>query len=83
MDYIYDSLDLFSNASKIAFAQEDTELEARCESWLGKIYDKALKKETKAILHFNNVMRLAQALRPKDVTTTQWYRDAMKAKTEI
>ena len=49
MDYIYDSLDLFNNASKIAFAQSDTELEARCEVWLGKIYDKALKKESKAV----------------------------------
>ena len=71
MDEVYDALDLFSNASKVAFAQNDVELEARCEAWLGKIYEKALKKESKAIGHFSNVIRLAVTMRDgKDVTRT-------------
>ena len=69
MDEVYDALDLFSNASKVAFAQNDVELEARCEAWLGKIYEKALKKESKAIGHYSNVIRLAVTLRDgRDVT---------------
>ena len=69
MDEVYDALDLFSNASKVAFAQEDVELEARCEAWLGKIYEKALKKESKAVGHYSNVVRLAVTMRDgRDVT---------------
>ena len=70
MDEIYDALDSFGNASKLAFEHEDLEMEAQCEAWLGKIYNKALKKESKAMSHFNNVVRLANTLRPRDVTQT-------------
>ena len=45
MDEVYDALDSFGNASKLAFEHDDTEMEARCEAWIGKIYHKALKKE--------------------------------------
>jgi len=38
MDEIYDALDSFGNASKLAF-DLDIELEARCEAWIGKIYE--------------------------------------------
>ena len=38
MDEIYDALDSFGNASSLAFDQHDIELEARCEAWIGKIY---------------------------------------------
>ena len=71
MDEVYDALDLFSNASKVAFAQNDVELEARCEAWLGKIYEKALKKETKAMGHYSNVIRLAVTLRDGTDVTRQ------------
>ena len=83
MDEVYDALDLFTNASKVAFAQNDLELEARCEAWLGKIYDKALKKESKALSHYSNVVRLAVTMKPKDVTGTEWYREAKQAKDAI
>ena len=39
MDEVYDALDSFSNASKLAFEHEDLEMEARCEAWIGKIYN--------------------------------------------
>lgn len=52
MDEVMDSLDLFNNASKVAFVQDDLELEARCEAWIGKLYEKALKKESKAMTHY-------------------------------
>lgn len=79
MDEVYDALDSFGNASKLAFEHDDTEMEAQCEAWIGKIYHKALKKEPKAMTHFNNVVRLANSLRPKDVTQTEWYRDSKQA----
>ena len=83
MDSIYDALDIFNSASKIAFAHDDFELEARCEAQIGKIYNLALKKESKAMTHFNNVIRLAMALRPKDVTNTDWYREVQTTKEAI
>ena len=83
MDSIYDALDIFNNASKIAFTQNDFELEARCEAEIGKLYNLALKKESKAMTHFNNVVRLAMALRPKDVTNNAWYREVQTTKEAI
>lgn len=68
MDEVMDALDSFGNASKLAFEHEDLEMEAQCEAWLGKIYHEAIKKEQKAVNHFNNVVRLANSLRPRDVT---------------
>jgi len=59
MDEVYDALDSYGSASKIAFEHQDLEMEARCEAEIGKIYNKALKKESKAMSHFNNVVRLA------------------------
>ena len=43
-------------------------MEAQCEAWIGKIYNMALKKESKALSHYKCVIRLANSLRPKDVT---------------
>ena len=76
MDEVYDALDSFNHASKIAFEHNDIELEAKCEAWLGKIYAKCLKKDSKAMTHYNNVVRLANSLKPRDVTKTQWYKDS-------
>ena len=39
MDEVYDALDSFGNASKLAFEHDDLEMEARCEAWIGKIYN--------------------------------------------
>ena len=89
MDEVYDALDSFGAASKIAFAESDIELEARCESWIGKIYHKALKKDAKAMSHFNSVIRLANSLRPRDVTQEEWYKfsketlDAVREKRRL
>ena len=83
LDEVYDALDLFNNASKIAFAEVDLEMEARCEAQLGMIFEKALKKEDKAMLHYNNMVRLEVAMRPKDITRTDWYKKAKKAKDTI
>lgn len=35
MDDIYDALDSFGNASKLAFEHEDIEMEAKCEASIG------------------------------------------------
>ena len=39
MDTIYDAIDCCGNAQKIAFDTNDTELEARTEAFMGKIFD--------------------------------------------
>ena len=44
VDSLYDALDCCSNAQKIAFDNKDTELEARCEAYIGKIFYLGLKK---------------------------------------
>ena len=43
MDEVYDAIDSISMASKIFFAQQDIELEARSEAELGYILHKGLK----------------------------------------
>lgn len=73
MDEVYDAMDHFSSASKMAFEHDDMELEARCEAWLGKLYNNSLKKESKAMTHFNNMIRLSNALKPKDITKESWF----------
>lgn len=83
MDEVYDALDSFGGASKIAFEHQDLELEARCETWIGKIYDKALKKESKAMTHYNNVIRLAESLKPRDVSREPWFKEAKLRLTTI
>ena len=83
MDQLYDALDQFGNASKLAFEHEDIEMEAKCEAWIGKIFHKALRKETKALSHLNSVVRLANCLRPRDVSQTEWYRESKQALDEI
>lgn len=62
MDLLYDALDCYSNASKIGFALEDVELEARCEARIAKVYYLAMKKESKAATHFHNAIRLSHSL---------------------
>lgn len=65
MDTIYDSIDCCNMAQKTAFELEDTELEVRCEAFLGKIYYMGIKKLDKAKRHLSNTMRLEITLRPK------------------
>lgn len=75
MDEVYDALDSFGSASKLAFEHQDLELEARCETMIGKIYDKAMRKESKAMGHYNNVIRLAESMRPRDITREPWFKE--------
>ena len=83
MDEVYDALDFFFNASKIAFAQDDLELEARCEAQLGKLYNMALKNENKAMRHYTNVIRLSSGMIQIRVQNTEWYKEAKKIKEAI
>ena len=83
MDDVYDAMDSISTASKIAFTQSDIELEARCEAELGYILHMGIKKESKAMVHYHNMARLAASRRPKDLTGEEWYKKAKKAMEEI
>lgn len=67
MDAVYSSLDAYNVAGKLAFDNKDTELEAKTESLIGKIWYKALKKDQKARGHFYNSTRLANTLYPRNV----------------
>ena len=73
MDIIYDSIDCSNAAQKIAFEHHDTELEVRCEAYLGKIYYMGLKKRDKAKKHLSNTIRLENTLRPKSFQNEDWF----------
>jgi len=81
MDLIYDSLDryrealMFTNCFK-ENANADIELEAICCSKLGKIFHKIMKDETKAHLYVKQSIELGLTMRPKNVATEKWYKEA-------
>lgn len=83
MDEVYDALDSFGSASKLAFEFQDIEMEAKCEAMIGKIYDKALRKDSKAMTHYKNVVRLCESLRPRNLTQEPWYRETKRAADAI
>ena len=72
MDDCTDALDCLSRAAKLAF-EKDTELEAKCEAFTGKIFYKGLVNIKKAKLHLTNAIRLAVTLLPKDVSGEAWH----------
>ena len=74
MDGIYDAIDCSNNAQKIAFEHRDTELEVRCEAFLGKIYYMGLHKLVKAKRHLSNTVRLEFTLRPRDCSNEPWFK---------
>ena len=82
MDDCSDSIDCLTRASKLAF-EKDTELEAKCEAFVGKIYYKGLVNLKKAKLHLFNALRLALTLHPKDVSGEAWHQLATKQLQEI
>ena len=73
MDTIYDSIDCCCNAQKISFDCQDTELEARCEAFMGKIFYKGLIKPVKAKRHLSNAIRLESTLRPSNCFAEPWF----------
>ena len=83
MDEVYDAMDSISLASKIAFAQDDIELEARSEAELGYILHKGLKQESKAMVHYHNMVRLVSARKPKDLTDEPWFKKGKEAMNGI
>lgn len=58
MDCVYDSLDAFNRAGKLAFGV-DMELEAISEGLIGKVWYKALKNNHKARPHLYDCVRLS------------------------
>ena len=82
MDDCTSALDCCNNAAKLAF-EKDTEVEAQCEAFAGKIYYKGLVNITKAKFHFTNCVKLSQVLKPKDVSQEPWYLLAAKLLQEI
>ena len=73
IDGIYDSLDCCGNSQKMAFEMRDTELEARCEAFIGRIYYKGLKKLPQAKRHMSNSIRLENTLRPRNCSGEAWF----------
>ena len=83
MDLIYDALDAFNLAGKLALKHKDTELEAISESNLGNLWSKALKNDKRAKEHLYNCVRVANTLYPRDVHSMPWYNRASNQLQEI
>ena len=73
MDIIYDAIDCCGNASKIAFENQDTELEMRCEAFRGMMFYLGLRNLIKAKRHLLNTVRLEPTLRPRDCSAESWF----------
>ena len=73
IDIIYDAIDCCGNAQKIAFESQDTEIETRCEAFMGKIFFKGLKNLKKAKTHLSNAIRLENTLRPRNCVSEPWF----------
>ena len=58
-------------------------MEARSEAELGYILHKGLKQESKAMVHYHNMVRLAASRKPKDLTKEAWYKKAKSAMETI
>ena len=76
MDECTDALDCCNSAAKLAF-ERDTELEAQCEGFAGKIYYKGLVNTKKAKHHLTNAVKLSLTLLPKDVSNEPWHQLAV------
>ena len=76
------ALDCVNHAVKLTF-ERDTEVEAQCEAFAGKIYYKGLVNLIKAKFHLTNCVKLSQLLKPKDVSQEAWYLKASKLLQEI
>ena len=72
MDECTDALDCCNSAAKLAF-ERDTELEAQCEGFAGKIYYKGLVNKKKAKHHLTNAIKLSLTPLPKDVSNESWH----------
>ena len=72
MDDCTDALDCINRAAKLAF-EKDTELEAKCEAFTGKIFYKGLVNIQKAKKHLTDCIRLSVTLLPKDVSGEPWH----------
>ncbi len=83
MDLICDALDAFNRAGKMSHLAKDTELETISEAWLGKIFYKGLKTNSKARSHLYDCMMLSNTLYPKVVAEEAWYQLASKYLQEI
>lgn len=81
-DLIYDALDNYNNAIKLTF-EIDLEIEAISSAQLGKLQFRALKNFSKAKKHYNDVVRLCEAMKPKIFTEEKWYKLMMKHMNEI
>ena len=83
MDAIYDAIDCCNNAQKQALRLDDTELEVRCEAFLGKIYYRALRDLQRARRHLMNTIRLEFTLRPRSCQNEPWFKACQAELSEI
>ena len=83
MDLVYEALDAFNLAGRLALKHQDTELEAISEAHLGNLWSKALKNDKRAKVHLYNCVRVANTLYPRDVQSMPWYNRASVQLQEI
>lgn len=83
MDLVYDALDAFNLAGRLALKHKDTELEAISEANLGNLWCKALKNDKRAKVHLYNCVRVANTLFPRNVQSMPWFNRASSQLQEI
>lgn len=81
-DLIYDALDNYNNSIKLTF-EVYLEIEAISNAQIGKLQYRAFKNNMKAKQHYNDVVRLCEAMKPKIFTEEKWYQLMMKHMQEI
>ena len=78
LELIWDVIDWYKQATILA-RELDIEQEAIALSYLGYVYDKVLKIQSKAKEYFMRSLQLAESLKPRTFSTHAWYQDCVSA----
>ena len=78
VELIWDVIDWYKQATILA-RELDIEQEAIALSYLGYVYDKVLKIQSKAKAYYMRCLQLADSLKPRTFFSQIWYQDCTEA----
>ena len=78
LELIWDVIDCYKQATILA-RELDIEQEAIALSYLGYVYDKVLKIQSKAKAYYMRCLQLAESLKPRTFFSQIWYQDCTEA----
>jgi hypothetical protein len=81
-DLIFSCIDFYKQAALLT-REKFLECEAVACSRLGVIFHTILKNRKKGEEYYSRCLHLANSLKPRDLTTSNWYKDAFKGLDEI